>query len=236
LSDTLLNLWRYAVTPVGETVEKDLRERLATVGRKLFEQGLTQGSSGNISARIAGTSVCLIKESGRSFADLRPEHFLAVDINTRALVKDSGNPSIEVPFHTSLYKVRDDIGGVVHVHPHYGTILSIAGVEIVPLGMGVYRAPSLARGVGIARFAPPGSEELARNLVEAMTGKTAVLMPHHGVTTVGTTVEEAANTAIVLEEMARLQYEVLQIGRPQPLPEQFLRDLTEVAKKRDGSG
>jgi L-fuculose-phosphate aldolase len=226
-------MYRFVVTFMGNAVEQSLRERLAAVGRKLFENGLAQGSSGNISALIAGTSTCLIKKSGRSLANLKPEDFLVVDIDTRAIVRGNENPSIETPFHTSLYKLRrDDVGGVVHVHPHYGTIFSILGIEIVPLGMGVYSAPSLARGIGIAKFAPPGSEDLARNIVEAMTGKTAVLMPHHGATIVGTTVEEAANTAMVLEEMAKLQYEVLQVGKPQLLPEQLLRELAETTEKR----
>jgi len=214
--------------------EKDLRKRLAAVGRMLFAEGLTLGASGNISARLPGSSECLIKPSGHSFKDLTPEHFLSIDIKTRKVLKGEEKPSIETPFHTTLYNLREDIGGIVHVHPHYATVFSIAGVDIVPMGMEIYRAPALAEGVGISRYAPPGTEELAQNIAEALKDKVAVLMPHHGVTTIGTTIEDAANNAKVLEELARLNYEVLQIGRPHPLPESVLSQIVETAKKSGG--
>jgi ribulose-5-phosphate 4-epimerase/fuculose-1-phosphate aldolase len=59
-------------------------------------------------------------------------------------------------------------------------------------------------------------------------------MPHHGVTTVGKTIEEAANNARVLEELAKLNYEVLQIAKPRPLPNSVLREIVETAKKSGG--
>jgi len=214
--------------------EQDLRERLAAVGRMLFAEGLTPGSSGNISARVSGSSSCLIKASGYSFRDLKPEQFLSVDIKTRRVLKGEGKPSIETPFHTTLYNLRGDIGGVVHVHPHYATVFSIAGVNIIPMGMEIYRAPALAEGVGISRYAPPGTEELAQNIAEAMKDRFAVLMPHHGVTVIGATIEDAANNARVLEELARLNYEVLQIGKPQRLPRSVLNQIIETAKKTGG--
>ncbi len=214
--------------------EKDLRERLAAVGRMLFAEGLTPGSSGNISARLPESSSCLIKASGHSFRDLNPEQFLLVDIKTRRVLKGEGKPSIETPFHTTLYDLRGDIGGVVHVHPHYATVFSIAGVDIIPMGMEIYHAPALAEGVGMSRYAPPGTEELAQNIAEAMKNRFAVLMPHHGVTTIGATIEDAANNARVLEELARLNYEVLQIGKPQRLPNSVLKQIIESAKKTGG--
>ncbi len=215
--------------------EKNLRERLAAVGRMLFAQGLTIGSSGNISARLPGSSSCLIKPSGNSFRDIVPEQFLLVDIKTRTVLEGEGKPSIETPFHTTLYNLREDIGGVVHIHPHYATIFSIARVDILPMGMDIYRAPALAKGIGMSRYAPPGTEELAKNIAEAMENRFAVLMPHHGVTTIGPAIEDAANNAIVLEELARLNYKVLQIGKPRRLPGSILKRIFETTTKVGGT-
>jgi len=212
--------------------EEDLRKRLAVAAAMLFSEGLTPGSSGNISARIPGTSACLIKPAGRSFRDLRPEHFVVVDFKTRRVLRGLLKPSIETPFHTKLYNLSNSIGAVVHVHSHYATVLSIAGIEVLPMGMDIYRAPALVQGVGISGYAPPGTEQLAQNIAEAMRGRAAVLMPHHGATVVGRTIEEAAENARVLEELARLNYEVLQVGRPQTLPSSVLREIAESA----GSG
>ncbi len=209
-----------------------LRKRLAEVGRKLFADGLTYGASGNISARMEDPSRCLIKPSGYRFCDLKPEHFLVVDIDTREVIEGDGKPSIETPFHTRLYRQWPEAGGVVHVHPKYSTILSIAGEEIVPMGLDLYRAPALAKGIPLSRFAPPGSEELADNLVEAMRDHVVCLMPHHGVTAIGKTIEEAALNARVVEALAELQYNVMLVAEPESLPDYILEALVETAREK----
>ncbi len=215
-----------------DSVEKDLRERLAKVGRQIFAEGLTHGASGNISARIPGTNRCVIKPSGYSFGDLEPQHFIVVDIDTRKVIEGKEKPSIETPFHTRLYKQWPEAGGVVHVHPHYSTILSIIGQEIVPMGIEITEAPALAKGIPVAKFAPPGTDELADNLVEAMADHVAALMPHHGITTIGKTIEEATKNAAMVEFLAKMHYEVMLVGEPHPLRSDVLKELVERAKTK----
>lgn len=210
----------------------NLRDRLTRVGRQLFADGLTYGTMGNISARMEDPSMCLIKPSGYRFCDLEPEHFIVVDIDTREVVEGDAKPSIETPFHTRLYQQWPEAGGVVHIHPKYSTILSIAGKEIVPMGLDLSQAPALAKGIPLSRFAPPGTEELADNLIEAMKDHVACLMPQHGVTTIGRTIEEAAVNAKVVEALAELQYSVMLVAEPDPLPESMLEMLVKVAKER----
>ncbi len=213
-------------------VELSIRERLAGICRQLFADGLTYGASGNVSARVPGTDTCLIKPSGYRFCDLDPKDFLLVDINTREVLKGTAKPSIETPFHTKLYQQWPDAGGVVHIHPKYCTILSILGKEIVPMGLDLFGAPALAKGVPLSRFAPPGSEELADNMVEAMKEHVACLMPHHGCTTIGKSIEEAAQNAKVLEALAQLHYDVMLVGEPESLPQSMLDMLVKRAKEK----
>ena len=215
-----------------DPVEKDLRERLAKVGREIFAEGLTHGASGNISARVPGTNKCIIKPSGYSFAELEPHHFIVVDIDSRKVLEGSEKPSIETPFHTKLYRQWPDAGGVVHVHPHYSTILSIIGEEIIPMGIEITEAPALAKGIPVAKFAPPGTDELADNLVKAMKDHVAALMPHHGLTTIGKTIEEAATNSRIVEFLAKLHYEVMLVGKPHPLREDVLKSLVDRAKQK----
>ena len=215
-----------------DSVEKDLRERLAKVGREIFAEGLTHGASGNISARVPGTNKCIIKPSGYSFAELEPHHFIVVDIDSRKVLEGSEKPSIETPFHTKLYRQWPDAGGVVHVHPHYSTILSIIGEEIIPMGIEITEAPALAKGIPVAKFAPPGTDELADNLVEAMKDHVAALMPHHGLTTIGKTIEEAATNSRIVEFLAKLHYEVMLVGKPHSLSEDVLKSLVDRAKQK----
>lgn len=213
-------------------IEQDLRERLAKVGKQMYEAGLVVESQGNISALIPNTDTCLIKPSGFELGELKPEDFIIVNIHTREVISGKHKPSIETPFHTTMYKRRTDVGGVVHTHSHYVTLFGIAGLELVPLGMLVHRALGLAKGVGLAKYANPGSEQLAINLAEGMGDRVAVLMPHHGMTAIGKTVEEAYQIAKTVEDLAKLQYEVMAIGKPNPLPETAVQQMLEVAKKR----
>jgi len=211
-------------------IEQQLRERLSVVGKELFEEGLTYGTAGNISARIPGTETCLIKPSGYRFCDLEPEHFLLVDINTMEVLEGAEKPSIETPFHTKLYQQWPDAGGVVHIHPKYSILLATLGKEIVMMGVDLYDAPALAKGIPLSKFARPGSKELADNMVEAMKEHVACLMPHHGCTAIGKSIEEAATNAKVVEALAELNYKVLLIGEPRPLPRSMLDMLRETAK------
>jgi len=214
-------------------IEQQLRERLAVVGVQLFEEGLTYGAAGNISARIPGTDTCLIKPSGYRFCDLEPKHFLLVDINTMEVLKGTAKPSIETPFHTKLYQQWPDAGGVVHIHPEFSILLATLGKEIVMMGLDLYGAPALAKGVPLSKFGPPGTEELADNMVDAMKEHVACLMPHHGCTAIGKSIEEAAKNAKVVEALAELNYKIMLVGEPSPLPQNMLDMLVELAKKKD---
>lgn len=219
--------------PIMTNIEQKLRERLAVVGVQLFEEGLTYGASGNISARVPGTDTCLIKPSGYRFCDLVPEHFLLVDINTMEVLKGTAKPSIETPFHTKLYQQWPDAGGVVHIHPEFSILLATLGKKMVMMGLDLYGAPALAKGVPLSKFAPPGTEELADNMVDAMKEHVSCLMPHHGCTAIGKSIEEAAKNAKVVEALAELNYKILLVGEPSSLPQNMLDMLVELAKKKD---
>ena len=214
-------------------IEQELRERLTVVGRKLFDEGLTYGSSGNISARIPGTDTSLIKPSGYRFCDLEPDHFILVDINTRKVLKGIAKPSIETPFHTKLYLQWPDAGGVVHIHPEFSILLSTLGKKVVMMGLDIYGAPALAKGVPLSKFAQPGTEELADNMVDAMKEHVACLMPHHGCTAIGKSIEEAATNAKVVEALAEINYKILLVGEPSPLPQSILDMLVEMARDKN---
>ncbi len=214
-------------------IEQELRERLTKVGRQLFEDGLTYGASGNISARIPGTETCLIKPSGYMFCDLEPDHFLLVDNKTRQVLKGTAKPSIETPFHTRLYLHWPEAGGVVHIHPKYSILLSTLGKEVEMMGLDLYNAPALAKGIPLSKFAPPGTEELADNMLDAMKDHIACLMPHHGCTAIGKSIEMAAINATTVERLSELNYEILLVGKPDPLPQSMLDFLVNRARERD---
>jgi len=199
--------------------EQKLREDLAKTCALLQREGLAPGITGNISARLPGEEFCLIKPSGFCLGDLKPEDFLLVDINTRKLIEGDGKPSIETPFHTTIYEVRKDAGSIVHVHAHYATVLSILDIPVESYTTDIWEAPKLCKGIAIAPYASPGTEDLARNLGDALRNCDAALMPHHGITTIGDTPETASRNAIVIERIAKIQYHAMLLGKPKKMPD-----------------
>ena len=201
-------------------IEDDLRERLVRVARELWEDGLVRGSAGNISAKIPGTKTCLIKPTGFRFKELQKDHFIIVNYETREVIKGTLKPSVETPFHTGIYKVRPDVGGVVHTHATTLVGFSAAGIPIVPVYMGAMM------GVPIAGWHFPGSEDLAEDAIKTLGDGNAVMIKHHGVITVGPTIERAAGLTISLEEAAKAQLVAHQLGRCETIP------YDEIEKRR----
>src|SRR5262245_43482284 len=91
---------------------------------------------GHASQRIPGTDHILIKprhsETMRGPGDLTPERVLVVDLDGHVVSGDDG-PVGERFIHTSIYRARPDVGGVVHTHQLYATAFGIAEREILPL-------------------------------------------------------------------------------------------------------
>ena len=208
-----------------EMIEDNLRDRLVRVARELWEDGLIRGSAGNISARIPGTKTCLIKPSGYRFKELQKDHFLVVNYETREVLKGILKPSVETPFHTGIYKVRPDVGGVVHTHATTMVGFSAAGVPIVPVYMGAMM------GVPIAGWHFPGTEDLADDAIKTLGKGDAVMVKHHGLITVGPTVEAASDLTISLEEAAKAQLVAHMLGRCQTIP---YDEIEKVVGKRPG--
>ena len=183
-------------------------------GRLLYEKGLTNGTGGNISARVGDTMV--ITPSGTCKGMLDPTELVTVDIATGTAT--GGRPSMETPFHLAVYRQRPDVRGVVHVHPRFCTALACAGVSVdpalTPEGLMV-----LGRRVPTIRYATPGSGNLAQGLEAELPGANVFLLESHGAIAVGTDLKDAFHRLETLEFHAELQYRLMLLGRGGPLPE-----------------
>jgi len=180
-----------------------LREELVEVTRKLYERGLSSGTSGNTSARLPGMpDKVLIKASGRSFGEVGKRDFLLVNLEGEVL-EGEGKPSKEIRFHLGIYRVRPEINAVIHGHSPYATAYVTAFGELpvvtAAAEMGLHR-------VAVVDFAPPGSEELAHLVIEAFREPAikAAVLRKHGFVTVGENIRKAYYLADVLEDNARV--------------------------------
>jgi L-ribulose-5-phosphate 4-epimerase len=190
---------------------KRVRQDLVFVGKRLFDLGMVSGTSGNISALVPGTQAVLVKKTNVCLGDARPQDFLLVDLDGKVL-EGEGVPSKECRFHIDLYKVRPDVGAVIHGHSPYCIAFSIIAEELPLLTLPgkIYfgRVPKVPAH-------RPGSAELAHAIVQVLSDPSlkAVLMEAHGFTLVGPNIIQASHWAGVLEDAVKVASLVRQLSR-----------------------
>ncbi|MGB9866998.1 MAG: class II aldolase/adducin family protein [Bacillota bacterium] len=178
--------------------ELEIRKAVLATAQRMLEAGLVVGTWGNVSARLDGARM-VITPSGMDYLSLEPDDMVVVDIETLA-VKGRRRPSTETPMHAAIYSARPEVGAIVHTHSSYVTAVAAARREIPPLLDELVQVTG--GSVRVAEYAFPGSWELARAVVGALEGRTAVVLANHGGVCVGRTLDEAIRTAMVLEKSA----------------------------------
>jgi len=182
--------------------EKALRAEMCLWARSMFERGLTPGSSGNLSARLADGY--LVTPTGSCLGFLEPERLSKLDPNGKHVGGDA--PTKEVPLHLAFYRARPEAGGVVHLHSTYATALSCLA-DIDPSNALIPITPYAIMQVGavpVLPYAPPGSAELGAPVAEAAKSAAAVLLANHGPVVSAKTFRGAVMAAEELEETAKL--------------------------------
>jgi L-ribulose-5-phosphate 4-epimerase len=196
------------------------RDELCELHAALVENNLVAWTSGNISARVPGTELMVIKPSGVSYADLTPASMVVCDLDG-TVVEGSLSPSSDTATHGYVYRQMPEVGGVVHTHSPYATAWAAVG-EPIPCVI-TAMADEFGGEIPIGPFALIGSDEIGRGVVATLAGhrSPAVLMRSHGVFTVGPTARAAVKAAVMCEDVARTVHLARGLGSPEPLaPEQ----------------
>lgn len=210
-------------------LEKE-RKEIVAYGRKLVTSGLTAGTGGNLSILNRKKNLIAITPSGVDYFEMSPQDIVLVGMGGGVVETPNYNPSSELLFHLALYKKRGDIQAVVHTHSVYATTLASLGWEIPAFH---YLVAYSGKRVPLAPYATFGSEELARNVANAIGEHNAVLMEGHGVVTVGPTLARAFETAEIIEYVARVYCQAKTLGEPKVLSEQ---EMDRVIKRFESYG
>jgi L-fuculose-phosphate aldolase len=179
--------------------------------RRMQADGLTVGTSGNLSVRF-GDHIA-ITPSGVLYENLTAASICVVDLDGKP-VEEGLTPSSELPMHTRVYAETDAVA-VVHTHPLYATALSTLVDELPAVH---YMVALLGGPVRVAPYATYGSDELAEGSVRALAGRYGVILQNHGATTYGDTLEKAYTRSIYLEWLCRLYHQARLLGEPHLLP------------------
>jgi L-ribulose-5-phosphate 4-epimerase len=179
----------------------ETRRTVAELHAALLSNGLVAWTSGNVSARVPGADLLVIKPSGVSYDDLTPESMVVCDL-AGARVAGELSPSSDTASHAYVYRHMPRVGGVVHTHSRYATAWAARG-EPIPCVL-TAMADEFGGEIPVGPFAPIGGEEIGRAVVSTLSGhrSPAVLLRSHGVFTVGATARDAVKAAVMCEDVA----------------------------------
>lgn len=187
------------------------RQELISYGKKMKEEGLAPGTSGNLSVFLKEENLVLISPSGIDYHDLREEDLVLIDLDGNVIGGDK-KPSSEWFLHTNFYKNRDDIFAIVHTHSMYCACLAAMRMPI--LAVHYVLADANTNRVPCAPYERYGSKSLAKKAVETCGESKGVLLANHGLVTLGEDLKSAFNLAKTLEYVAEIQVRTMAIGRP----------------------
>jgi len=187
--------------------------QVADLHGELIRWGLVVWTSGNVSARIPGADLMVIKPSGVAYSDITPESLVVCDF-TGAKVSGSGSPSSDAAAHGFVYQQMPEIGGVVHTHSTYATAWAARG-EAIPCVITAI-ADEFGGEIPVGPFALIGDDSIGQGIVDTLHGhrSPAVLMQSHGVFTIGKTARDAVKAAVMCEDVARTVHLSRQLGQP----------------------
>lgn len=177
-----------------------LSRQIIEIGRRLIDAELSDGTTGNISARCSDPGSVLITPSARDYRLLTERDLVRVHLESGKL-EGRLKPSSEWHLHVAIYRTRPNINAIIH---HHGTWSSAVAVARVLIPVLIDEAADIGP-ITIAPYALSGSEELAQAASKELAkGGNAVLLANHGVVTVGQDLKETLRRALQVERLAKI--------------------------------
>ena len=195
---------------------KEIKQTVADLHAELPRNDLVVWTAGNVSARVPGEDLLVIKPSGISYDEICADTMVVTDLDGN-LVEGEHKPSSDTAAHAYVYKHMPDVRGVVHTHSTYATAWA-ARAEAIPCVLTMI-ADEFGGEIPVGPFALIGDDSIGRGIVETLQGhrSPAVLMRNHGVFTIGRSARDAVKAAVMCEDVARTVHIARQIGTPLPI-------------------
>jgi len=208
-----------------------LKQSIVDGGMRLYEQGLTVGTWGNLSIRDPETNLFYIKPSGMHYPEIRVDDIVVMN-SDREIVEGYRKPSIEYNFHIAIMNARKDVNCVMHYHPVYSSVFGVI-YEDIP-GINEDFVQLIGDRVINCEYALPGTEELADNVVEGLGSRNAVIIPNHGSVCVGCDFDTTLKTIHVLEKTAHIYLLARSIGTPHVIDPADIAAMQDFARNHYG--
>jgi len=209
-------------TPEVQQAIDAVRADVAKLHAELVRYNLIVWTGGNVSGRVPGADLFVIKPSGVSYDDLAPENMILCDLDGNAIPGTPGSersPSSDTAAHAYVYRHMPEVGGVVHTHSTYGVAWAARGEEIPCVITAM--ADEFGGPIPVGPFAIIGDDSIGRGIVETLRGHRSrgVIMQNHGPFTIGTNAKDAVKAAVMLEDVARTVHIAREAGPLIPIPQ-----------------
>ena len=207
---------------------RTVREDVARLHGELVRYGLIVWTGGNVSGRVPGADLFVIKPSGVSYDDLTPDNMILCDLDGAVIPGTPGSdrsPSSDTAAHAYVYRHMPEVGGVVHTHSTFAVAWAARGEEIPCVITAM--ADEFGGPIPVGPFAIIGDDSIGRGIVQTLTGhrSRAVLMQNHGPFTIGVDAKDAVKAAVMVEDVARTVHYAREAGPLIPIPQEAIDSL-----------
>jgi L-ribulose-5-phosphate 4-epimerase len=212
-------------TAVLDATVRRVREHVAKLHGELVRYGLVVWTGGNVSGRVPGADLFVIKPSGVDYDELTSSNMILCDLDGNVIPGSEGShlsPSSDTAAHAYVYRNMPEVGGVVHTHSTYATAWA-ARAEAIPCTI-TGMADEFGGEIPVGPFAIIGDDSIGRGIVATLTGhrSRAVLMQNHGPFTIGKNPRDAVKAAVMCEDAARTTHIARQGGELVPIPPEII--------------
>jgi L-ribulose-5-phosphate 4-epimerase len=179
------------------------RQQIVDMSLKLYRENLIVGTWGNLSMRVSrnGNEYYIVTPSGMEYEDTTLEDVLVLDKDGDILLGER-KPTSELRMHMRLYEERSEINAIIHTHSTFATACAVVGIGIPMMVEDMIQ--HIGGNVRIAKYALPGTEELAENVCHAIEDRKAVLLKNHGALGMGENLKAAYKSCVLTEKSAQI--------------------------------
>ena len=182
-------------------------DQLVMIMARIYQYGMTTTSGGNLSIKDENGDIW-ITPSGIDKGTLTRADIMQVKPD--GTVIGPHTPSVELPIHRDIYKIRPDLHAIVHAHPP--VLVAFSLVRRVPDVTLIPNAALVCGKVALAKYGVPGSEQLGKNIAEKFAeGYNTVLMENHGVVCGAQDLYRAFMAFETLESSAKIELDALKL-------------------------
>ena len=209
--------------------EYEIKKQICDIGKRIYNRNMVAANDGNISVKLSDNEF-LCTPTGVSKGFMTPEYICKVDAEGNVIQANKGfRPSSEIKMHMRVYKLRPDVGSVVHAHPSFATSFAIAGI---PLTQPIMPEAVIALGcVPIAPYGTPSTNEIPDAVEPYLEHFDAVLLESHGALTWGPDLLAAYLKMESVEFYAELLYKSRQLGGPKEFDQATVQRLYQIRRQ-----